>query len=301
MDSHGREEGELIQYLVGALPEDETERLDELSVADDRLAADLHAAEYDLVDAYVRGALTGETLRRFETHYLASPAGREKVAVARALRKYQTQRATVPQPAIGEGRGLAARPLMQWGLAAAALVSLIAAGYLLAANGRLKRQVLDVRAGLEGRQQQLEQQLQREQSSSAEARQELERLRQSLSERQGAAPPVAAFVLAPPTRGVGEIPMLTVPRGSNAVSLQVNLEADDFPTYRVGVRDGAAGQIIWRSAVLRSVARGGAKALSITLDAALLQPHTYTVEVAGVRASGAAETVGNYPVRIAFR
>jgi len=297
-NSQGHDDRELIQYLLGALSESDTERLDELSIADDQFAAHLDAAEHDLVDAYVRGALSGDTLRRFETHYLSSPAGRAKVAFARALRKHPTESAAVVPVATGEGGPRAPRPLMQWGLAAAALVCLAAAGYLAAENGRLKRQLLDVRTGLEARQQQLEEQLQREQSANAETERELERVRQALAQRQAPAPLLAAFVLVPPTRGIGEIPALTIPRGSGAVSLQINLDADDFPTYRVALRDPAAGQIIWRNAALRSAARDGARALSIALDAALLQPRMYTVEVAGVRASGAAETVGNYPIRI---
>lgn len=300
-NSQGHDDRELIQYLLGALSEDDTERLDELSIADDQFAAHLDAAEHDLVDAYVRGALSGDTLRRFEAHYLSSPAGRAKVAFARALRKYPTGSAAVAPVATVEGRTRAMRPLMRWGFAAAALVSLAAAGYLLAENGRLKRELLDVRTGLDGRQRQVEQQLQQEQAANADIRQELERLRQSLAQRQAPASILATFVLVPPTRGVGEIPTLSIPRGAGAVSLQINLEADDFPTYRVVLLDPAAGQIVWRSATLRAVARDGAKALSITLDAALLQPRMYTAEVDGVRASGAAETVGNYPFRIVLQ
>jgi hypothetical protein len=57
----------LVRYLVGALPDHETERLDELSVADDEFAIRLRAAEHDLVDAYVRGELSGETLDHFRS------------------------------------------------------------------------------------------------------------------------------------------------------------------------------------------------------------------------------------------
>ncbi len=80
--SHGRDDRLLIGYLLGSLSEDETERLDELSIADDRFAADLHAVEHDLVDAYASGALDEETRRRFELHYLSSSQGRAKVALA---------------------------------------------------------------------------------------------------------------------------------------------------------------------------------------------------------------------------
>ena len=58
------------------LPED-AERLDEASIVDDEIAARLRMVEHDLVDAYVRGRLTGDTLARFESHYLASPRRRE--------------------------------------------------------------------------------------------------------------------------------------------------------------------------------------------------------------------------------
>jgi hypothetical protein len=45
--------------MVGALPDDETERLDELSITDPSFADRLNAVEYDLVDSYVRGEALG--------------------------------------------------------------------------------------------------------------------------------------------------------------------------------------------------------------------------------------------------
>src|SRR5262249_31757326 len=79
------QDAQLIRYLVGALSEDETNRLDELSVVDDELAGRLRALEDDLVDAYASGTLKGETLERFETFYLASPQRRAKAEFARGL------------------------------------------------------------------------------------------------------------------------------------------------------------------------------------------------------------------------
>jgi hypothetical protein len=43
------------QYLLGSLPGDEAERLDELSVTDEAFAEALSVAERDLIDAYVQG------------------------------------------------------------------------------------------------------------------------------------------------------------------------------------------------------------------------------------------------------
>jgi hypothetical protein len=73
----------LVHYLLGLLPEEDAERLDELSIADDDVASRLCATENDLIEAYVRGTLAGDTLQRFESFYLASPRRHEKVMIAR--------------------------------------------------------------------------------------------------------------------------------------------------------------------------------------------------------------------------
>ena len=67
----------LTRYLLGTLPAEEAERLDQLSIVDEELAARLSAVEYDLVDAYVRGEARGEDLARFESFYLSSAKRRE--------------------------------------------------------------------------------------------------------------------------------------------------------------------------------------------------------------------------------
>ncbi len=142
------------EYLLGALPEAETERLDELSFTDDEFAESLQVAETDLVDAYVLGELTGADLERFKTHYLVSPLRREKVEFAKVLSKFW--RAGVgwslrlspgePLPArrgrfAALGVFIAPPPILQWGLAAAALAMLIVGGWVAVENIRLRQQM----------------------------------------------------------------------------------------------------------------------------------------------------------------
>jgi hypothetical protein len=74
-----------VRYLLGQLSEEEAERLDELSIADDEVAWRLRAAEDDLVDAYVRGSLTDLARARFERVYLVTPKRRDKVRFAQSL------------------------------------------------------------------------------------------------------------------------------------------------------------------------------------------------------------------------
>src|SRR5215468_2506004 len=79
------EDRQLVRYLLGMLSDTDAERLDELSIVDDEIAARLRSIENDLVDAYVCGTLEGELRERFESFYLASPLRREKVKFARGF------------------------------------------------------------------------------------------------------------------------------------------------------------------------------------------------------------------------
>src|SRR5215510_1642149 len=73
---------QLARYLLRLLPEADVERIDELSIADEEMAWRLRVVEDDLVDAYVSGSLTGETLKQFQFIYLSSERRRRKVQFA---------------------------------------------------------------------------------------------------------------------------------------------------------------------------------------------------------------------------
>src|SRR5262249_26328110 len=92
------EDQQLVNYLLGLLPEDEAERLDEASIVDDHVAARLCEVENDLVDAYVMETLDPDTRWRFEACYLTSPRRREKVKFARRFLR-AVDRASAPPAA----------------------------------------------------------------------------------------------------------------------------------------------------------------------------------------------------------
>src|ERR1700722_16610300 len=75
----------LLRYLLGALPVDEAEPVEEASIVDEDLAARLNAMECDLVASYVRGELEGPNLARFQSWYLSSPLRAQKVEPAKAI------------------------------------------------------------------------------------------------------------------------------------------------------------------------------------------------------------------------
>src|SRR5260370_39059687 len=143
----------LAQYLLGGLPAEEAERLDELSIADDEFAARVSAVENDLVDAYVRNELSGKDLDQFKSFYLSSAKRRQKVDFAAAWLEFENRAATSPaqagrpgtvrSPHEKDSQGLRGwrmfSPRFRWGFAGAALVMLLAAGYLLLENVRLRK------------------------------------------------------------------------------------------------------------------------------------------------------------------
>ena len=75
----------LVDYLLGRLPEAEQGRMEERLFTEDGLDEELLATADDLIHAYVSGSLSDEDRRRFETHFLAQPRHRERLAFIRDL------------------------------------------------------------------------------------------------------------------------------------------------------------------------------------------------------------------------
>ena len=296
---------QLTRYLLGSLSEEEAERLDELSIADAAFVSSLNAVENDLVDSYVRDELSGEALERFKSVYLSSPKRVEKVEFARTLLRWKETTAAAAQAS--PTRSNSARHWfdfpawgLQWGVALAALLLMsVTAGYLFVENGRLRRLGTESReqqAALAQRSQELERKLDDQRSANAQISKELESLRESA--------PVAralrtiAVLLLPPTRGAGPLTTVSVPPGTDRVTLRVQLESDDFPAYRVSLRDPVANKIVWRSGKLASKPEGEAKVVLVQLPAMLLKLQNYLLELSGVSAQGTNEFLSGYPFRV---
>jgi hypothetical protein len=262
---------EMNKYLLGSLPEVETERLDELSLTDAEFADALAAAEKDLIDAYIQGELAGAVLQRFKSHYLASPGRRAKVEFAQAFQvmaeKHQAAEAAAED--LGESPtkrkvldrfptlGIFGFPrqVAQWGLAAAALVLFLVGGWLLFENtGAVKR--------------------------------------------QSTTPRIASFVLIPQTRDAGQVRTLSIPANTDQVVMELQLEPNDYSDYRVELRDPSDNGTLWRSDQLTAQTTGNSRALRISLPARLLKPQTYLLRVTGVSANGVPEIVGEYPFKL---
>ena len=252
----------MIQYLLGSLPEAETERLDALSVADTGFAEQLSATEKELVDAYIQGELTGAAEERFKTHYLASPLRREKVEFARAFGDYAKRHAAGRPENAPVARSRPARPVTlswleifksetwfpRWSLATAAAILLAAGGWWMV-NTR-----------------------------SDDGKQF-----------------VASYVLAPPLRGAPEVPTLSISTGATEIEMQLELEANDYPAYRVALVEAPDGKDLWRSGELKATIAGDNRRLVFRLPAKLARSQIYLLVVSGIDSAGNAEVISNYP------
>jgi hypothetical protein len=301
----------IIEYLLGSLGEEETERFDELSITDDEFAHRLRAVENDLVDSYARGELSGQRLERFESFYLASPVRREKVSFAKAFHSVASptvlldrQKRAVREPR----RRFFASPMLQWGLAAAASLFLATGIWLAFENLRIRERVNQAeleRAALSERERELQEELVERQSTVSEKEKEVASLRERVARLEESAREtkprsldqlsVFPFTLSPQSRGVSQMPALSIPPRTDYLALQLRLEPGDHLFYRAELKSLADGKVVWRSARLSALAGNEGRALVVAFRSALLKSQRYILEV---YADGSSEAVASYPFGI---
>jgi hypothetical protein len=284
----------LVRYLLGLLPDDEAERLDEAAIIDDEVAFRVRNVEEDLVDGYVAGALDWNTLQRFSAIYLASPLRREKVKFAERLLS-AVDRAQVSKDAVKVTQRIAPRPGLTWLLSAAALVILTGSA-LLFEEARLRRGLGAAQrqiVAMSDRAQTLEKQLADQQAANTDTRRELDRIR--------IAPlPTPALVLLPQTRATGPVSTIAVPAGAGLVTFDLRLDANDFPHYQVALKDPATNLIVWRSDILTPNPRRP-PTIAVAIPASVMKPQHYALELIGRSAAGGLESIGNYGFQIESR
>jgi hypothetical protein len=187
----------------------------------------------------------------------------------------------------------------QWGFAGGALVLLFAAGYLLLDNVRLRRQTTAAQgshAAFEQREQELQQLLNDQRAANAVLAKELDSLHESPLNLDHLK--TVSALLLPPTRGAGRVPAVSLAGGTELVVLLLTLESDDFPAYRVGLKDPATNQTVWHSGDLKAVSSDATRTVSISFAARLLKQQNYIIELTGVSARGTAELITSYALKV---
>jgi hypothetical protein len=315
------------EYLLGSLPEEERERLDELSVTSQEFAEVLSASEKDLIDAYVLGELSGLRLAQFESYYLASPIRRGRVEFAKAFQVFVKKQVDVDRSSIREPDDLVRRQrrsvfstpgifakqraALQWGLAIAAVTFIVAGAFLLLQNARLRQQISreqTQREELQQREKQLQTELDQQRAGNKAIEQELAQVREErlrLEEKSRTSgqlpttgPAVVSFVLTPQLRSIGQGQSVSIPSHSARVTMQLNLEPNDYQTFTVALLDQSKQQTLWRSSKVKASSKGNDRILSVTFSADLLKPQSYALQVTGISANGQSEVLSDYPFQV---
>ena len=302
-DKNVFEDQYLVRYLVGALPAEEADRLDQLSVVDDDFVWRLREIENDLVDSYVRSELNGETLARFKAFYMATSRRRQKVQFAEGLRQIKATNVAAPETSnkVNESRApfwgafSLSRIAPQFGIAFAALVMVLVAGYLLVQNAHLRHEVSDAHAQNE--------------AINQRARNLENELKQQWGKPETPKAPTAdigqlktvSLLLPPPTRGLSSLQTIAVRPHTDLVVLLLTLESAKFPRYRVTVKDPATNKVVWQSSELEAGSAGDSKAVAAGLPANLLKEGNYIAEVSGLPDAGRQRIVGDYPFHVVLR
>ena len=317
-----RDEKHLKQYLLGTLGEKEQLVIEQKTMLDDDEFEQLLIAEDELIDAYARQTLSAAERKQFEQHFLSAPEHRQKLHFAQALHR-QLDRAAAPiepsrrgwLPWLGDFLK-ASYPVRGYALGVAgALLALggLWLGYKLV---HLQNEVTQMRAqssAPQSSEQELRQQLAASRASHAQLEQALQnsqtqaaQLEKLLAQAQPApsrsnipsATSIAAFVLTPGalSRAVGAasaINQVALPAGARVAKLQLELEKDQYPSYRA-VLHTQGGTMVksWDAAPPRQTPDG--KQLQLQVPTTLLPAGTYYFRLEGITAEGRAETADQF-------
>ena len=294
----------IVNYLLGNLPEAETDRLDQLSVTDDEFAEFLEAVENELIDDYIRGELPENRRARFESHYLTSATRLEKVAIARTLLK----RADNPESSALVKEWIRPRIVpsrtYQWLAIAAAVAMFLLAGYLLLANIQLRNQLAqmkDEHIALKNREEQLQRELaqrssvdRQKETELAVTRQKLEALEKQMADQGSAPAKLFAFTLSPQQREIAAIPDVKIPAVAESSVVTLKLERDDFSAYQTVLKNSATDEILLKSKAEKSANH----TVVVKLPAKILKSDDYILELSGITQNGSVEIISGYPFHI---
>jgi hypothetical protein len=310
-------------YLLGDLPEEQQVAIEDRAFQDQDYMATITAVENDLIDEYVRDEMPETVRRKFENRFLASAERRKRVEFAKALTHLTSEYAFKERSAVApvsvswrdslEAFFRSLSPVAKFAMAAIVLLLLVGGAWLVTETLRLRSRLTTLQAENRSRQnerqtleQQVELQHRRNEELTARLNQEKlqreqseESLRQ-LSETSNANAPAPRSIIASLTllpgisRGGGDKPSLSIPRGASLIRLQIGIDPEEqYKTFAVDLRS-VAGRQVWTRKNLTASNRSGARSIGLTLPATALKPGEYELKLTGVTEGGATEDVGFY-------
>lgn len=313
----------LARYLLGQLPEEEQQEIEQHAFDDDDFFRQLLEVEDDLRCAYAQGTLSLAQERLFEKRFLIFADERKKLALTREMiaELRQAPVADVWSKASNRGERKTDRSLLSWifgartpvvryAMSVAALLVVAGGAWLLFETAKLRNEITRLRAERATAEQQLNQrsaeerarleqlrqldkQLGEERDRRAQLEQELAR-RGEQADEQSTRPAVVALFLSPGgIRGGGQTRRLVLAPGVEQVRLRLELTGGASNSYSAVLLNADGKEVISR-ANLRVRRDGARRIASLTLSARLLAEDDYELKLTGVDADGQPERVASY-------
>ncbi len=197
---------------------------------------------------------------------------------------------------------------LQRSFAAAAILMLVVIGWLVFRTSQMRSwmdQAQAERKLLQQQGQELQAQLDQQRAAGLESEKELERVREKLArleQRQVSIGIVSFGLIAGGTlrgpSGAEQIPTITIPPGTDYVSLQLDLPPNGYSAYRAELWRSREDPSVWESGKLK--ARDGkiGRVIDANIPAGRLNSKVYVIEVIGIPSRGTPEKLADYRFRV---
>jgi len=303
------------RYLLGELAEADQTALERELLIDRGKFDQVWAVENEMVDSYVRGEMSRADRKRFESHYLASPLHRERVAIAESFLTDidqavgETVEVRAKEPVVPRRRRLplrSPRPAFSVVLVTALLLTLgLVWSYV--ERTRLTGQIADAqkearteRAFLEQRERELasrNQEIEKEIADMSRRNEQLKAELEQLRRRQTAAPAVLSFLFARASvRGEKAPHLPTIPLSAGRTRLFMELDDKDHVNYQVILQTIEGREILRRQADKVRFGKDLAFAM-LPVKAGELTKGDYILTLFGQTSDGRSEEVDRYLFR----
>jgi hypothetical protein len=316
-----QKENLIRRYLLGELAEADQVALEQELLIDRGKFEQVWAVENELVDSYVRGEMSRADRKRFESHYLASPLHRERVAIAESfltdIDQAAGERVEVreKEPVVHWRRRFplrSPRPVFGPVFAMVLVMALLLTFSLVWSyieRARLTGQIANVQkeaqtdhASLRQRERELASRNQEIEKEIADVSQRNERLKAELEQlrrREQATPStVLSYLLAPASVRSGKAPpQTTISLSAGKARMLMELNNDHYASYQVIIQTVEGREILRRRT--RKVRFGKDLAFAtLRVNAGDLTKADYILILFGQTADGRSEEIDRYFFRV---
>jgi hypothetical protein len=300
-------ESALRRYVLGDLDDADRLEIEHRLIVEPDVFDQLGVVEQDLTEEYLDRSLTRRERLQFTQHVLGTPAGVQRLALVRALKRHSAKpqsrasRWHVPWSPASFGAIPSPRRALVGGIALAVLgvVALVGTSYV--SNRRLPTQRAEVQAG------RVVERAQGGAPGTAPARtaRPADRLSPSNAELNDGStkgsPLITSTVVAlyPGTlRSGGSTARVVVTGDTKEVQLDLHTYRGHWRSYRVNVSDADGTPVAAETGLAPESTPDGVEVVRLTLPARVMAAGDYRIELSGLDPAGTATPVATYSLRV---